>query len=311
MRKQLLSVAASFLLLSPAFSAEYFVVVPVKGKEAPAGMTVALSDVTLPVARIGNAYSYDFKPHLLVTGDPALDLARATWSTASTIPAGLSLDATGVLQGTPTSVTAGAAITLRASYKAKSAERMYSLQVEPAVVYAKWPETGTQSLSVAAGAGWRLVSADINIPVAKSGTQSYYYELVRSAGSTSIMGFESPTRGGYIAGAGWGTWYGSTISWWFQGNPLNMDGWSLSQSGPAAGRGDVIGVLVTQSVGSTEVVYYLNCARHPVTPYQGAAVSIRPAVFLSDATTVEANFGQKPFSCPVPAGAQPGVYRQL
>ena len=93
-------------------------------------ITVALAGAVMPVVVPGTGYSYDLKPNLSVTGDPAYKAADVTWSVgAGALPAGLSLDAnTGVISGTPGEfANEGATVTVAAAYKAKSATRAYTL----------------------------------------------------------------------------------------------------------------------------------------------------------------------------------------
>lgn len=130
-----LFIAASILigLSSPAQAADYFLVVPVKGRAAAATpISVSLNTYTLPSAVEGVPYSFDLKPLLSVTGDPAYAGDGVTWSTvSSTLPAGLQLLANGLIAGTPIASGTGV-LTARASYKTKSGEQSYSLVVASA-----------------------------------------------------------------------------------------------------------------------------------------------------------------------------------
>lgn len=95
---------------------------------------------------MGNAYSYDFKQNLQVTGDPAYSGYGLKWAVASgSLPAGLSLNAdTGVLSGTPT--TQGtASFTLAATYKTKSGTQSYQIPVELAVSLSLTESVPTQT----------------------------------------------------------------------------------------------------------------------------------------------------------------------
>ncbi len=119
-----------------SFAAEYYVVVPVKGKAAPAAqITVALSPAALPPATVGTAYSYNLRDHLLVTGDKSLDINQASLTTADALPAGLTLAATGVLAGTPTVKSeAGSSFQVRATYKSKTGQQTYTIVVNGEVL---------------------------------------------------------------------------------------------------------------------------------------------------------------------------------
>jgi hypothetical protein len=98
-------------------------------------ITVALSAAGLPAGVTGNAYpGFDFKSVLTVSGDAAYTPGAATWSLVSgTLPAGLTLSQDGVVTGTP-SAPANSAFTLAATYRNKSDQRSYSLQVDAAQV---------------------------------------------------------------------------------------------------------------------------------------------------------------------------------
>ncbi len=130
MKTTTLCLAASLLVFVPAFAADYFVVVPVKGRTAAApaeSISVSLNPYTLPSAQEGSAYSFDLKPLLTVTGDNAYTGAGVTWSVvSSSLPAGLYLTADGFIGGTPTSAGSGN-ITVRASYKTKAGEQTYQV----------------------------------------------------------------------------------------------------------------------------------------------------------------------------------------
>lgn len=119
------------LASATSFAADYYVVVPVKGKTVNAAdIQVALQAATLPAGMVGRAYSYDLKQNLFVTGDPALDLTRATWSASSALPAGFSLGADGVVVGTPSVINeTGTSFSVTADYKAKTSTQTYTLMV--------------------------------------------------------------------------------------------------------------------------------------------------------------------------------------
>lgn len=130
MKPSLLTFALSFVCATSAMAANYFVVVPVKGRTAAAPaetISVALNPYTLLGALEGSAYSVDLKPLLTVTGDNAYTGAGVTWSVvANTLPAGLYLTSDGFIGGTPTASGSGA-ITVRATYKAKNGEQTYQV----------------------------------------------------------------------------------------------------------------------------------------------------------------------------------------
>ncbi len=138
MKSHLLPSVLALLCATSAFAADYYVVVPVKGRTstAPAeSISVSLQAATLPAAMVGQAYSYNLRDHLLVTGDKALDLNQATLTTADALPAGLSLAANGVLSGTPTTKNeTGSSFQVLASYKTQTGQQAYTIVVNGAVL---------------------------------------------------------------------------------------------------------------------------------------------------------------------------------
>lgn len=177
MKPHLLPAVLALLCATSAMAAEYYVVVPVKGRTstAPAeSIAVSLQAATLPAAMVGQAYSYNLRDHLLVTGDKALDLNQATLTTADTLPNGLSLAANGVLSGTP--ITQGVStIAVKANYKSKVTQQSYAVTV-----------VGTYSscshlLAAVPGtaSGWHTLDVDGTGPVPP---QSYYCDMTSDGG---------------------------------------------------------------------------------------------------------------------------------
>lgn len=104
-------------------------------------ISVGLQAGTPPQARVGLAYSYDLKQHLAVSGDPAYNVGGVSWAqVGNTLPAGLSLNSSGVISGTPTVATSGA-LTARATYRNVSAQQTYSITAIPDYTYA-WRTSG-------------------------------------------------------------------------------------------------------------------------------------------------------------------------
>ncbi|HDR9103286.1 TPA: choice-of-anchor D domain-containing protein [Burkholderia vietnamiensis] len=92
-----------------------------------ANVTVSLAAGSPPQAIVGQAYRYDLKPLLSVTGDNAYSSSGVTWSTvSSSLPAGLSLGADGTISGTPTASGTGS-ITARASYRGVNGQQTYQV----------------------------------------------------------------------------------------------------------------------------------------------------------------------------------------
>ena len=100
---------------------------------AVGAITVALASASLPAVKAGDAYQYDLKPLLSVSGDPGYSAGTGvTWALASgALPAGVTLNSTsGVISGSPTATGANA-FTAKATYKGKTAQQAYSVQVSP------------------------------------------------------------------------------------------------------------------------------------------------------------------------------------
>ncbi len=126
------AIAASLLLAGvTANASDYYVVTPVKGRTVnTSAIQVTLGQVMLADAKVGAAYTYDFKPNLQVLGDAAYTGFGVSWAVASgSLPAGLTLNAsTGVLSGTPTA--AGTSnFTVSATYKTKPGSQGYQVVV--------------------------------------------------------------------------------------------------------------------------------------------------------------------------------------
>jgi hypothetical protein len=92
-----------------------------------ADIKVALTSATPPQAIVGQAYTYDVKPLLSITGDPAYAADSVVWSVASGhLPDGLSLSGAGVISGTPTGASNGP-VTLQAAYRGVNGQQTYQL----------------------------------------------------------------------------------------------------------------------------------------------------------------------------------------
>ncbi|KVP75567.1 LamG domain-containing protein [Burkholderia ubonensis] len=91
-------------------------------------LTVALAAAALPNAPVGANYSYDFAPRVSVTGDPAYDASKMSWSAVGALPAGLALSSSGLLSGKPAQLgDEGASFSLKAAYRTKSGQQTYTL----------------------------------------------------------------------------------------------------------------------------------------------------------------------------------------
>src|SRR4051812_15755879 len=105
MKKLLLATLLSLVGLH-AIAADYYIVVPIKGKVAAAlpSVDIQLASSSLPSGKVGAAYSYAFQQNLQVTGDSAFTGAGVKWAVVDgSLPPGLSIDtSSGALSGMPT-----------------------------------------------------------------------------------------------------------------------------------------------------------------------------------------------------------------
>lgn len=167
-------------------------------------VTVALAAGTPPQALVGQAYAYDLKTLLSVSGDPGFSGAGVTWSTvSSTLPAGLALGADGVISGTPTAAGTGT-VTARATYKNGKGEQTYqvvSLNITVALAAGTPPQALVGQaysynlnplLSVSgdpgytgAGVTWSVVSG--SLPAGLALTSSGYITGTPTAGGTGTI----------------------------------------------------------------------------------------------------------------------------
>lgn len=126
---------------------DYFIVVPFKEKAAPIQVSMTLSPALLPGAVQNVPYAgFEFNTALQVSGDPSFSPAGVVWSLASgSLPAGMSLNASGTLGGTPT-VGGTYAFEVQASYKSKTVKQSYQLgTVSDLTTLGTWYVSSTRS----------------------------------------------------------------------------------------------------------------------------------------------------------------------
>lgn len=132
-KKISLSVALTLAMVA-AHAADYYIVVPLKGLALnfEKNAAVTLSDYAFPPGKVNAAYTpFDLSSLAQVTGDPRYSADKLTWEVVSgSLPSGLTIDALGVLAGTPTvKNTSGNSFELKASYLSKSGQRVYTIVI--------------------------------------------------------------------------------------------------------------------------------------------------------------------------------------
>ena len=99
---------------------------------------------SLPAGEVNWPYSYDLTQLLSVTGDNNWSTTNVSWNLPSgSLPAGLSLGTDGVLSGVPTTKdSVGASFQVKASYKGKDGQQVYTIVVNGAVLHVTQISTG-------------------------------------------------------------------------------------------------------------------------------------------------------------------------
>lgn len=113
--------------------------------QAATDILVALTGgPSLSPGMVNVPYSYDLNGLLSVTGDPAYSASNVKWEiNAGELPAGLTLNASGVLSGTPTTKNLGGSnFQVLATYKTKSGQQAYTIVVNGEVFQATQISSG-------------------------------------------------------------------------------------------------------------------------------------------------------------------------
>lgn len=168
-RLSALSVAGALLFSAGvASAADYYVVIPVKGRaQAAAAINVSLNSYALPQAIVGVPYTgFDFKTLLQVTGDAAYSGSGVSWTvTSGALPSGLTLNTNGTLSGTP-SEAGTSSFTVQAMYKTRTGETAYSVVSLNIVV-------GLTAATLPAGTVGQAYAYDLSSKLSVSGDPAY------------------------------------------------------------------------------------------------------------------------------------------
>ncbi|KWA84131.1 hypothetical protein WL29_22470 [Burkholderia ubonensis] len=200
-------------------------------------ITIRLGGATPPTGVAGQVYSgFDLKPILQVNGDAAYQPGSGTgvtWSLDSgTLPPGLNLKPTGIIDGTPTSSGAGP-VSLKATYKAVSAVQSYTFPITDVLMqysgYRAWTN-GTYASSCndyrypAAGTPFQYQGAtgDGVYRVNLGGTPvDVYCDMTFNGGGWTLLMKQA---------AGDGTTLQGDTTYWTTGMPLNDTAASLNMN---------------------------------------------------------------------------------
>lgn len=124
--------AAALAASMSAFASSYYVVVPVPARTdtGAANISVSLSAYSPPAGFVGDAYpGFDFNQALQVTGDQNFNPSNVRWYVSGgALPAGLTLNATGKLTGTPTAAGTSSFV-VTAVYRTKSGTNTFQVSV--------------------------------------------------------------------------------------------------------------------------------------------------------------------------------------
>lgn len=129
--------AANFQYRHPVYGLTAPVSIGSQAQQAAAEIVVALTGgPSLPAGEVNWPYSYDLKQLLSVTGDNNWSTTNVSWNLPSgSLPAGLSLGTDGVISGVPTTKdSVGASFQVKASYKGKDGQQVYTIVVNGQVL---------------------------------------------------------------------------------------------------------------------------------------------------------------------------------
>ena len=139
--------AANFQYRHLAYGLTAPVSAPPQAQQAAAEIVVALTGApSLPAGEVNASYRYDLKQLLTVTGE-SWSASNVSWSLpVGALPAGLSLGTDGVISGIPTTKDlVGSSFQVKASYKGKDGQQVYTIVVNGAVLHVTQISAGTSN----------------------------------------------------------------------------------------------------------------------------------------------------------------------
>lgn len=137
-----------------AFALDYYVVVPLPGKQAILNnISVELGSTPLPAGVVGMPYEgFNLSSALQVRGDPAYSASQVSWSVvAGALPVGLVLN-NGIISGTPTAA-GEQPFSVHAAYKTKTGEQVYTIVVKGVALQITSISSGLQYTCAVTAAG--------------------------------------------------------------------------------------------------------------------------------------------------------------
>lgn len=275
------------LITGPALAAEHYIISPAEGKPEAIAKQVELTlqAAALPQGEIGMGYSYNLGPLLTVTGDENYKASFSRWAAAG-LPAGMTLSERGILAGTP-QAEGDHTFGITASYLSKSVTQLFTLPVT---------------------AGYGTVFGFSSHPLSNGNLDLYSWTGQYGGSTVPDGGPWAVSRDGHSRGK----WYfeiaksgngylGAGVTEYSGGSPgrawLPGAYWEINHN--------ILGIAVDFDAG--KMYGYVGCNPTPKVVSIPAGVTLRAVAFGGGGgQTLKGNFGQKPFTCQVPAGYTPG-----
>jgi hypothetical protein len=156
-------------------------------------ISVSLGSMELPAASQGLPYAgYGFRS-LLSSNDPSFQAASTSWAVVDALPAGLVLNANGLLTGTPTA-SGAQKFTLRANYKGYVGQQSYTLNsAASSLITASVPSLNFSSVS-------DYTTATQTVTLTNAGDAAGTLALASSSSNFTVSGCSTiPAKGSCTA----------------------------------------------------------------------------------------------------------------